>query len=178
VCLLTTLPHLELIGTIARPLPPLLPPPHGSYPILDTQRPQPWISVTSSVWRLWVQKLILDSDGDCFLLLPIFDKTPVSRDIDCYSLAKISEILAGADILSTPIFVRFSAMRAGTNKPVQCRRESAHKSRAACGNFTHTSSRRSRKTSARSGRSQLLWTLPGQNSKEMLSCMRQHFVDA
>jgi hypothetical protein len=36
----------------------------------------------------------------------------VSRDIDCYSLAKISEILAGANILSTPIFVMFSAWQA------------------------------------------------------------------
>jgi hypothetical protein len=41
----------------------------------------------------------------------------VSRDIDCYCLAKISEILAGADILSTPVFVRFSAWRAGTISP-------------------------------------------------------------
>ncbi len=61
---------------------------------------------------------------------PIFDRTPVSRDIDCYSLAKISEILVGADILSTPIFVTFSAWWAGTNKPVQFGKESAHKSRA------------------------------------------------
>jgi hypothetical protein len=38
----------------------------------------------------------------------------VSRDIDCYSLAKISEILAGADILSMPIFVTFFAWWAGT----------------------------------------------------------------
>jgi hypothetical protein len=38
----------------------------------------------------------------------------VSRDIDCYSLAKISEILAGIDILSTTIFVTFSAWRFGT----------------------------------------------------------------
>jgi hypothetical protein len=52
-------------------------------------------------------KKTLDSDGDCFLLLPLFERTPVSRDIDCYSLAKISEILEGADILSTPIFVTF-----------------------------------------------------------------------
>jgi hypothetical protein len=131
-----------------------------------------------------VQKLILDSDGDCFLLLPIFDRTPVSRDIDCYNLAKISEILAGADILLTPIFVTFSAWRAGTNKLVQCGRESAHKSRVASGNSTlgdcmwTTSSGRSRRTSARSGRSWLLRTLPGQNSKEMLPHMRQNFVNA
>jgi hypothetical protein len=67
---------------------------------------------------------------------PIFDRTPVSRDTECYSLAKISEILASADILLTPIFVTFSAWRAGTNKQVQCGRESAHKSRTAGGNST------------------------------------------
>ncbi len=32
----------------------------------------------------------------------------MSRDIDCYSLGKIRKILAGADILSMPIFVMFS----------------------------------------------------------------------
>jgi hypothetical protein len=41
-------------------------------------------------------KAVLDSDGDCFLPLPIFDRIPVSRDTDCSSLAKISEILEGA----------------------------------------------------------------------------------
>jgi hypothetical protein len=38
--------------------------------------------VTASVWWPRVDKLILDSDGDHFLLLPIFDRTLVSRDID------------------------------------------------------------------------------------------------
>jgi hypothetical protein len=56
----------------------------------------------------------LDSDGDHFLFSPIFDRTPVRSDIDCYSLAKISEILVGADILSGQIFVTFSALQAGT----------------------------------------------------------------
>ncbi len=163
----------------ASPPPSPPPPPLGSYPILETQRPHCWISVTDSVWRLWVQKLILDSDGDCFLLLPIFDRTPVSRDIDCCSLAKIREILAGADILLTPIFVTFSAWRAGTNKPAQCRRESAHRSRAAGGNSTlGDCTWRSRKTSVRTRKSQLLRTLQGQNSKEMLLRMRQHIADA
>ena len=59
-------------------------------------------------------ELILDSDGDHFLFSPLFDRMPVSRGIDCYSLAKSSEILAGADILLTPIFVTFSAWRAST----------------------------------------------------------------
>jgi hypothetical protein len=40
-------------------------------------------------------------------------------------LGKISEILAGADIFSTPIFVTFLHGR-----PVQCGRESTHKSQA------------------------------------------------
>ena len=39
--------------------------------------------MTASVWRSSVEKLILDSDGYRFLLLPIFDRVPVSRDIDC-----------------------------------------------------------------------------------------------
>ncbi len=86
-------------------------------PLLSIQRPQHWISVTASIWRLWVCKLILNSNGDHFLVSPIFCRTPVSRDIECYSLAKISEILAGADILSTPIFVTFSAWWAGTISP-------------------------------------------------------------
>ncbi len=109
------------------------PPPLHPYPILATQRPQRWTPVTVSVWRLQVQKLISDSEGNCFLLSPIFDRTPVSRDIDCYSLAKISEILAGADILSTPIFVTFSAWRpvqisrysAGESLPIKAERQAA-----------------------------------------------------
>jgi hypothetical protein len=42
-----------------------------------------------------VYKLILDSDGVPFLFSPIFCRMPVSRYVDCYSLAKISETLAG-----------------------------------------------------------------------------------
>jgi hypothetical protein len=33
----------------------------------------------------------LDSDGDYFVFSPLFDRKPVSRYMDCYSLAKISE---------------------------------------------------------------------------------------
>jgi len=43
-------------------------------------------------------------------------------------LVKISEILEGADILLTPIFCDIPAWQAGTNRPEQCGRESAHKS--------------------------------------------------
>jgi hypothetical protein len=107
------------------PSPPLHP-----HPIWDSPPPKRRIFVTASVWRLRKEVMILDSDGDRFLLLPIFDRTPVSRDIDCWILAKTSEILAGADILSTPIFCDIPAWRAGTNRPVQCGRESAHKSGA------------------------------------------------
>ncbi len=52
--------------------PPLLPPPPWVLPHWDTKRPQRWISVMTSVWRLWVCELILDSDGDHFLFSPIF----------------------------------------------------------------------------------------------------------
>jgi hypothetical protein len=42
-----------------------------------------------------VYELILDSDGDHFLFSPLFDRTPVSRYIDCCSLAKNQGILGG-----------------------------------------------------------------------------------
>jgi hypothetical protein len=48
---------------------------------------------------------------------------PVSRHIDCYSLAKISEILADAKICD--VF----CMAGWYNKPIQCGRDSPHKSR-------------------------------------------------
>jgi len=117
--------------------------------------------------------------SDYFLFLPIFDRTPVSRDSDCYSLAKICEILAGADILSAPYLWRFlhgGPVHAGTV------RERVHPERQGGQRQQHTwwlhverstSSGRSRRTLARPGRSQLLRTLLGQNSKEMLPRMRQ-----
>jgi hypothetical protein len=52
------------------------PPSSHPYPIFDNCEAQRWISVTPSVTRSWVEKLISDSDGDCFLLWPIFDRTP------------------------------------------------------------------------------------------------------
>ncbi len=111
-CLLTPLPHLGMIRTIARPL-PLSSPPMGPTPLEHSETSA--MNLCDGLnWRSWVCELILDSDGDHFLFSPIFDRTPVSRDIDCYSLAKISEILASADILWRPIFVTFSAWRTGT----------------------------------------------------------------
>ncbi len=169
--------------------PPLLPspfppPPHGTFPFgvfRDLSVGSLWWPL---FWRLWVCELILDSDGDHFLFSPIFDRTPGSRYKDCYSLAKISEILAGANILSMPIFVTFSAWGASARSRYSAG-ESARKSRAASGNSTlvehvegSTPSGRSRRTSAKSGRSQLLRTLLGHNSKEILLHLRQNFVDA
>ncbi len=134
-------------GGTARSPPPLRLP----TPLFSSQRPQDWISVTASIWRLWV----------C--------RKPVSRDIDCYSLAKISEILVDTNILSTPIFVTFSAWRAGTisrysvgeSPPLrQGRKWQRHTWQLHVEGSTPSGRRR--RTSARSGRSQLLWTLPKQ----------------
>ncbi len=111
------------------------PPPLPFIPLLSIRRLQRWISVTASIWRLWVCELILDSDGDHFFFSLIFCRTSVSRDIDCYSLAKISEILAGANICRCQYLCVF-CMAGHYNKPVQCGRESAHKSRAASGSST------------------------------------------
>jgi hypothetical protein len=69
------------------------------------------------------------------LLSPIFCSTPVSRDIDCYSLVKISEILADAQYFVDANIFDIFCMAGQYNKPVQCGRESAH-SRAASGNGT------------------------------------------
>ncbi len=65
----------------------------------------------------------------CFLLLLLFDRTPVSRDITCWSLAE-------ADILLMPIFCEISAWGASTNEPVQCGRVSTHESLAASCNWS------------------------------------------
>ncbi len=57
------------------------------------------------------------------MIFRFFNRTSVSRDRDCYGLTKISEILGGR-----PRLDHFE--QAGTNRPVQYGRESAHKSRA------------------------------------------------
>jgi hypothetical protein len=59
------------------PLSPLHP-----YPTWDSSLKGRKIFVMASRWRSRVEKLISDSDGDRFLFLPLFDRTPVSRDID------------------------------------------------------------------------------------------------
>ncbi len=103
----------------------------------------------------------------------------------------------------TPIFCwrqnlcRFFSMAGRYNRPVQYGRESAHKSRAARGNATlsncmkkgSTPLGRRRRSSAKSGRSQQLWTLPSQTVRRSFCvcasflstptfCRRQYFVDA
>jgi hypothetical protein len=60
----------------------------------------------------------------------------VSKDIDCYSLAKNSEFLAAADILVGTKVLDILSFAGQYNKPVQYRRESAHKSRAEVGNVS------------------------------------------
>ncbi len=54
----------------------------------------------------------------------------MSRDRDCYSLTKISEILGGAKDLACPKDLTILSVAGRYNKPVQYGRESIHKSRA------------------------------------------------
>ncbi len=78
------------------------PPPPHCYPhpisaVIDLSSGSLWRPL---FWRSWVCELILDSDGDHFLFLPLFDRTPVSRYIDCYSLVK------SVNFKRMPIFCR------------------------------------------------------------------------
>jgi hypothetical protein len=77
----------------------------------------------------------LDSDGDHFLFSPIFDRIPVSRDIDCYSLAKLVKSWRVRYFVDANI-CDVLCMASQYNKPVPCGRESAHKSKAVSGNST------------------------------------------
>jgi hypothetical protein len=55
---------------------------------------------------------------------PLFDRAPVSRDVDCYGLTKICEILGDAkDLTVLSVAGRYKQL-------VQYGGESAHKSRA------------------------------------------------
>jgi hypothetical protein len=58
-------------------------PPSTLTPNWDSSLLRQRIFVTASKWRSGVEKLISDSDGDNFLPLPLFERTPVSRDTDC-----------------------------------------------------------------------------------------------
>jgi hypothetical protein len=85
--------------------------------------------------------------------------------------------------LLTPIFCDFLAWRAGTTRLGQCGRKSAHISRpAGCSQLLSDYTRRrqhlQRRTLARWERSQLLCSLPGQNSKKILhwTCILYNFV--
>ncbi len=126
---------------------------------------------------------------------PLFDRTPVSRYIDCYSLAKISEFQADADILSAPKFVTLSAWQAGTisrysageSSPIKAgRSEAMHTWRLHA--KVSTPSGILRRYSVRSERSRQLWTLPSQTVRgsfcvcaNILStptfCRREYFVN-
>jgi hypothetical protein len=50
------------------------------------------------------------------LLLRFFYRMPRSREIDCWKMVKISEILSARRFLSTPIFCDFLAWQAGTTQ--------------------------------------------------------------
>jgi hypothetical protein len=93
------------------------------------------------------------------------------------------------------MFCDFLAWRAGTTRPGQCRKKTAHISwPAGCSSSLSYYTRRrhhlQRRAPARAEKSQLLWTLPGQNSKKMLHwtckiilhapifCQRLYFVAA
>jgi hypothetical protein len=67
------------------------------------------------------------------MCLPLFDRTPVSRDRDRYSLAKTSEFQAGANVLVGAKILTIFSMGGRYNTPVQCGRESTHKSWAEGG---------------------------------------------
>ncbi len=145
---------------------------------------------------LWVYELILDSDGDHFLFSPLFDRTPMSRYIDCCSLAKNQGILGGRQHVVGAKICDVSSKAGWYNKPVQYGRESTHKRKAAGGNATlddcmqreQQPSGRRRISSAGPGRSQQLCTLPSQTVKGSFCncanilmtptfCWREYFVD-
>jgi hypothetical protein len=66
--------------------------------------------------RLWRVAFHTRCQPDHVLHRRFFDWTPRSRDTGHCSLTKISEILADANILSTPIFVTFLAWRTSTTR--------------------------------------------------------------
>jgi hypothetical protein len=66
-------------------------------------------------------------------VLLLFDRTPVSRDRDCYSLAKVSEFYVDAKVLVAAKVLTIFSMAGQYNMLVQCGRESAHKSLAEGG---------------------------------------------
>jgi hypothetical protein len=128
VCLLIPLLHLGMIRTIVHIRSPSPPPPMGHTP-WEHWRPQCWTSVMASVWRLWVHELILDSDGDCFLLLPL----------GCLWAEILTAIVWQSSVKSwqAPIFCPCQYLwHFPHGGALQCRRESAHKGRGASSNST------------------------------------------
>ncbi len=109
---------------------------------------------------------------------PPFDRAPVSRDRDCYSLTKISEILGGRQRFG--MRQRFDHFQCGG--PVQTSRYSTGESpplkaghrellphlESTCTRF-NTSARRRTRPSAGSERSQLLQILPSLTVRQFFS---------
>ncbi len=162
------------------PFSPLPPPPHP-YPILDNNsEAQWWISVTASVWRSWVEKLISDSDANdfCFYQFLIGRLWAEILTAEVWRKSVKSwwaPIFSGCQYLWHFLHggpVQISQNSAGESPPIK-----AGQHHTWWLNVEGTTSSR-RRASARSGRSQLLWTLPGQTSKEMLLHMRQQFGGA
>ncbi len=122
------------------------------------------IFATASRWRSRVEKLILDSYSEHPLLLPFFDRTPRSIDIG----ENLWNFGGHEFFCWRQYFVTF-----WHGGPVQPGRDSAGASRpAGCSQLLSDYTRRrqllQRRTLARWERTQLLWTLPGQNSKKIL----------
>ncbi len=100
----------------------------------------------------------------------------MSGDINCLSLAKISEILVGTWIFHgrlnfprAPEFTDFYHGRpCGTTRPGRYGRKSWQAGYSPSLSYYTRRGHHLQTTPARTERSQLLWTLPGQNSKEML----------
>ncbi len=125
-------PPIHLNKAASAPLPLTSPPPpFGVY--RDFSSGSLWWPPFS---RSGVQNLILDSDGDHFLFSPIFCRTPVSRYVYCYSLAKKQWNLGGHRYFVDAKICDVFFMAGRYNKLVRYGRESAHKSRAARGNAT------------------------------------------
>ncbi len=112
-----------------------------------------------------------------FMCSPLFDRTPISRDRDCYGLTEISEISGGRQ--------RFGLLwRAGTNSrystgespPMKAgHRELLPHLESTCTRF-NTSARRRTRPTAGPERSQQLQIPPSLNSKAILQRVRLLFL--
>jgi hypothetical protein len=114
-----------------------------------------------------------------------FDRTPVSRDRDCYGLTEISDISGGSQRFGLrQRFDHFEAWRAGTSSRYSTGESPPIKAghwgtiphlESTCTRF-NTSARRRTKPSAGPERSQQLQILPSLNSKAILQRVRLLFL--